>query len=105
MCYRKCGWISKWTYAYLQLLEEKRLWPARLHEISLSEAIESAQNMPDPAPGEDSGVCNYARDHRSPRYRGERSGKLEHLYEMIGLCLSCVRGGISATAECNHNNV
>ncbi|KAM0127389.1 hypothetical protein ACHAO1_009562 [Botrytis cinerea] len=105
MCNRKCGWTSKWAYAYLQLLGEKRLWPARLHGIPLSEAIESAQNMPDPVPSEDSGVCSDAYSHKSPRYRDGRSRKLEDLYEMIGLCLTCVRGDMSATAECDHNNV
>ncbi|TEY61619.1 hypothetical protein BOTCAL_0166g00240 [Botryotinia calthae] len=104
-CYQKCGRTCKYAYAYLQLLEKKRLWPARLLEISISEAIEVAQNMPDPVPEESSGLCSDARNHRSPEYRNDRFGKLEYLYEKIGLCLSCVRGSVFTAAKCNHNNV
>jgi hypothetical protein len=28
MCVHRCGWTSKYAYAYLNLLEKKDLWPA-----------------------------------------------------------------------------
>ncbi|KAL2825048.1 hypothetical protein BDW59DRAFT_146745 [Aspergillus cavernicola] len=39
-CRYKCGWSSKYAYAYLQLLERQNLWPTGLG--SISKAIERA---------------------------------------------------------------
>jgi hypothetical protein len=59
MCIHRCGWTSKYAYAYLKLLERKDLWPARLLHISISKALELAEKMPDPIPEEPSIACTY----------------------------------------------
>ncbi|TGO23928.1 hypothetical protein BPAE_0117g00230 [Botrytis paeoniae] len=91
ICNQRCGWTCKYAYAYLNSLKEKRLWPVGLHKISISEAMESAERMPDPVPEESSIECRHAKMHTPPKYRESRSWKLESLDENIGLCLSCVR--------------
>ncbi|KAF5876279.1 putative btb poz domain-containing protein [Botrytis fragariae] len=93
MCAQNCGWICKYAYAYLNLLKENELWPVSLHKISISDAIESAERMPDPVPQEASGECRSARTHTLPWYRDDRSWRLKSLDEKVGLCLTCVRNG------------
>lgn len=103
MCVHKCGWTSKYAYAYLKLLEAKDLWPARLVNISISEAIELATNIPDPIPGEPSVACTYGYKHAAPEYRRDRSWSLDTLNNSLGLCLYCVRSG-STDSYCNHSS-
>jgi hypothetical protein len=103
MCVHRCGWTSKYAYAYLKLLERKDLWPARLLDISISKAIELAETMPDPIPEEPSIVCTYEYKHAAPEYRQGRSGKLDIWNNDIGLCLHCVRSG-GTGSYCNHSS-
>jgi hypothetical protein len=93
MCVHKCGWTSKYAYAYLKLLDGKDLWPARLLHISISKAIELAENMPGPIPEEQSVACTYGYKHAAPEYRRDRCRSLDNLNNSIGLCLHCVRLG------------
>jgi hypothetical protein len=86
MCVHRCGWTSKYAYAYLKLLERKDLWPARLLHISISKAIELAEKMPDPIPEEPSIICRYEYKHAAPEYRGDRCRSLDILNNSIGLC-------------------
>ncbi|KAJ5365939.1 hypothetical protein N7517_008825 [Penicillium concentricum] len=51
-CVHRCGWTSKYAYAYIKLLETQRLWPTAL--VVITEAIERADRMPDPVPEESS---------------------------------------------------
>lgn len=48
MCAHKCGWTSKYAYAYLKSLGDHQLWPTVLSDIS--EAVERVGGMPDPIP-------------------------------------------------------
>jgi len=66
MCVHKCGWTSKYAYAYLKLLGRKDLWPAYLLYTSISRAIELAERMTDPIPEESSIVCRYESNHAAP---------------------------------------
>ncbi|KAK1534777.1 uncharacterized protein CCOS01_03529 [Colletotrichum costaricense] len=50
LCVHKCGWTSKYAYAYMKLLQEEDLWPARLFHTSITKALELAERMPDPIP-------------------------------------------------------
>ncbi|KAF7863065.1 hypothetical protein EAF04_007148 [Stromatinia cepivora] len=103
ICVHKCGWTSKYAYAYLNLLEDKQLWPVRLLGLSISEAIEAAKNMPDTIPKERSIPCPYEYKHAPPEYRKDRYWSLELPRSGIGLCLRCVRSGSSNPQDCNHD--
>jgi hypothetical protein len=93
MCCHKCGWTSKYAYAYIKLLQEKGLWPAHLFHTSISKALEKAERMPDPVPEERSSQCQYAYKHEPPAYREDRRRELDSLNKKIGLCLHCIRLG------------
>jgi hypothetical protein len=103
MCVHRCGWTSKYAYAYLKLLEREQLWPAGLLHISISKAIELADKKPDPVPEEPSIACTYSYKHAVPEYRRERCMKLDILNSIIGLCLHCVRED-STEPYCNHSS-
>src|ERR1700728_3033503 len=96
-CLYRCGWSSKYAYAYLKLLERQNLWPT--HLLCISEAIEIAEKMPDPIPEEPSIACSYGYKHAAPEYRRNRRRSLDDLNNSIGLCLRCVRSG-SADSYC-----
>lgn len=99
-CVHKCGWTSKYAYAYIKLLERKDLWPADLPHISITKALQSAERMPDPIPEESSAACTYGYKHAAPEYRRTRASILDDFNESIGLCLHCVRSG-SMNANCS----
>ncbi|KAH7357230.1 hypothetical protein BKA65DRAFT_524386 [Rhexocercosporidium sp. MPI-PUGE-AT-0058] len=103
MCVHKCGWTSKYAYAYLKSLERKYLWPGQLLNISISKAIELAEKMPDPIPEEPSTSCRYAYKHAAPEYRADRCWRLDMLNNIIGLCLHCVRSG-GTNYSCDHSS-
>jgi hypothetical protein len=100
-CCHKCGWTSKYAYAYMKLLEGKDLWPGALSRISISKALEKAEKMPDPIPEERNTQCQYAYKHESPAYREDRRWKLNTFKEKIGLCLRCTRLG-RTDSSCNN---
>ncbi|KAJ8071950.1 hypothetical protein OCU04_002254 [Sclerotinia nivalis] len=104
MYVHKCGWTSKYAYAYLNLLRDKQLWRAKLLGLSISEAIEAAENMADPIPNERSITCSYECKHAPPEYRKGRCWSLERLKNNIGLCLQCVRSDSSnPQGYCNYD--
>lgn len=88
-CCHKCGWSSKYAFAYVQLLES--LWPVGL--ACLSDALDQAGGMPEPVPLEESAVCKFGYKHTVPQYGSDRRGKLENLKNSNGLCLLCVLSG------------
>ncbi|APA05238.1 hypothetical protein sscle_01g000080 [Sclerotinia sclerotiorum 1980 UF-70] len=87
MCVHMRGWMCKYTCAYLNLLKNKQLWPANLLGISVSEAIEAAENMADPIPRNRSIVYKYEFRPDPAEYRKGRYRSLERLKNGIGLCL------------------
>ncbi|KAF2675684.1 hypothetical protein K458DRAFT_324012 [Lentithecium fluviatile CBS 122367] len=99
-CVHKCGWSSKYAYAYLKSLEGQQLWPTHLYRTSISKALESAEKMSDPVPKESSVSCTYGYKHRTPEYRRNRCWSLEQLNNSIGLCLHCVRSGSASASSC-----
>jgi hypothetical protein len=98
VCVHACGWSSKYAYAYLNSLERHGLWPTGL--VCISKAIQSAENMPDPVPTEQSIACVFARKHTPPEYRRNRRWKLDDLNNRIGLCLRCVRLECIDSSDC-----
>jgi hypothetical protein len=101
LCVHRCGWTSKYAYAYMMLLEQQNLWPMRLH--CLSQAIESAETMPDPVPQERSTECTYGYKHAIPTYRKDLRRKFNDLQDNIGLCLPCIRSNnMSSTCRIVH---
>ena len=100
LCVHKCGWTSKYAYAYMKLLEKEELWPKLLTQKSISKALESAERMPDPIPEESSAACAYGYKHAAPAYRRNRAESLDSFYKRIGLCLQCVRSG-SKCSNCS----
>ncbi|KAK2057686.1 hypothetical protein LY76DRAFT_593972 [Colletotrichum caudatum] len=102
-CVHRCGWTSKYAYAYIKLLQREYLWPAHLHHISISKALELAERMPDPIPEESSTACTYEYKHAAPAYRRDRSLSLDNFEKSIGLCLDCVRSG-SMNSECSQHS-
>jgi hypothetical protein len=103
LCVHKCGWTSKYAYAYMKLLEREGLWPAHLPNISISKALESAERMPDPVPEESSTPCTYGYKHAVPEYRRNRRWSLDNFNKSIGLCLHCVRSG-SMYSSCSQHS-
>ncbi|PVH91489.1 hypothetical protein DM02DRAFT_678066 [Periconia macrospinosa] len=100
ICVHKCGWSSKYAYAYIKLLERHDLWPKNLFLLSISEAIELAEKIPDPIPEEPSGHCTFAYKHSAPEYRKYRRWSIEELIKSMSLCLYCVRAGSSHPYQC-----
>ncbi|KAL7909984.1 hypothetical protein GGI35DRAFT_468975 [Trichoderma velutinum] len=103
LCVHKCGWTSKYAYAYIKLLEGEHLWPAHLPHISISKALQSAERMPDPIPEESSTACTYGYKHAAPAYRRNRTLSLDLFNKSIGLCLHCVRSG-SMYSNCSQRS-
>ncbi|ATY59029.1 hypothetical protein A9K55_002237 [Cordyceps militaris] len=101
-CCHRCGWSSKYAYAYLQSLEKANLWPTSIRNIS--KAIEQAGNMPQSIPTEPSVACQYERNHTVPQYNRDRGGRVELLMERIGLCLHCVRSGSTNSNYCERTH-
>ncbi|KAL2040036.1 hypothetical protein N7G274_007439 [Stereocaulon virgatum] len=97
-CVHKCGWSSKYAYAYLKLLERQDLWPT--HLLCISKAIEIAEKMPDPIPEEPSVSCTFGYKHAAPEYRRNRRWSLADLNNSIGLCLHCIRSGSATSSYC-----
>lgn len=91
MCVHKCGWSSKYAFAYMQSLQRHDLWPT--HLLCLSDAMDLAEKMPDPVPDEKSCTCAYEYKHTVPEYRRNRRWSLENLKNSIGLCFRCVQSG------------
>lgn len=105
LCVHRCGWTSKYAYAYIKLLEREHLWPEHLSQTSVSKALQSAERMPDPIPEESSTPCNYGHKHAAPAYRRNRIISLDFFDNSIGLCLHCVRSGsmYSNCGQCSHS--
>ena len=78
ICAHRCGWSSKYAYAYLKSLERKHLWPTGL--VGVSESIKRAEMMPDPVPEEPSIACTYERNYDLPDYRSSRRWGLGNCY-------------------------
>jgi hypothetical protein len=90
-CVHRCGWSSKYAYAYLNSLQRQDLWPADLGRQSIARAITKAEAISDPIPEERSDSCTYAYKHCAPAYRKNRQWDLAHLDSRVGLCLHCIR--------------
>jgi hypothetical protein len=101
-CVHRCGWSSKYAFAYLQKLEERDLWPVGLSNLSISSAIEKVSIMSDPVPKESHDSCMYDYKHRVPEYRKNRQWGLEDLDNNVGLCLRCIRNGDGETLHYQH---
>lgn len=97
-CVHRCGWTSKYAYAYMKLLETQRLWPTAL--VVITEAIERANRMPDPVPEESSAVCKYGYKHFVPKYRDSLRYGLDDLKSRIGICLHCFHSSQAGPAFC-----
>jgi hypothetical protein len=57
------------SYDYRKLLGTKDVWPGALSRISVSQALEKAERMPDPFLEERSTQCRYVYK-REPQYTG-----------------------------------
>lgn len=60
-CCHRCGWDSKYAYAYLRLLQDNGLRPTEL--VNISKAIKLVGLLHDPVPEERSTECTYAYKH------------------------------------------
>lgn len=99
-CCHRCGWSSKYAYAYLQSLGDAQLLPTGIH--SISKAIKQAEKMPSSIPTEPSIACTYEHKHTTPEYTRDRQWELDYLLERIGLCLYCVRSEQMSFDFCEH---
>ena len=82
-CVHRCGWSSKYAYAYLKLLQTHDLWPGALTRLSIADAIAKAAIIPDPVPEEASHSCTYSYKHSVPEYRKNRQQDLTNLCSRI----------------------
>jgi hypothetical protein len=101
-CCHRCGWDSKYAYAYLRLLQDNGLRPTEL--VNISKAIKSVGLLHDPVPEERSTECTYTYKHEPPKYRKDRRWQIEFLESHTGLCLFCVREGKSDPSYCSINH-
>jgi hypothetical protein len=99
-CVHRCGWSSKYAFAYVIELDKQDLWPIHLSRQSISKAIEMVSRMPDPVPQESSASCKYSYKHSTPEYRRHRQWGLEDLDKKVGLCLLCIRKGDDNASSC-----
>ncbi|KAJ5544098.1 hypothetical protein N7494_005377 [Penicillium frequentans] len=97
-CVHRCGWTSKYAYAYIQLLETQSLWPMDIQ--SVAESIERANRMPDPIPEERSTECKFGYKHFVPDYRSSYRYKLDNLDSCIGICLNCFLSKQPSAVSC-----
>ncbi|CAG7958013.1 unnamed protein product [Penicillium salamii] len=97
-CVHRCGWTSKYAFAYMKLLEAQDLWPTSLFVVA--EAIERANMMPDPIPEESSAQCRYGYKHFVPEYRKSFRYGLDDLTSRIGICLHCFHSNQAGPAFC-----
>lgn len=78
-CVHKCGWTSKYAYAYMNLLQSRDLWPADLSRQSIADAIAKTKTISDPVPREASGECKYSYKQSQPEYKRNSQYGLEAL--------------------------
>lgn len=102
-CPHRCGWTSKYAYAYMILLEETRLVPTELPSISNS--ITEASNMRDPVPEEASVNCNYEAKHAEPKYRESRGWRLGALTSLGFACIVFDQAALNPIAPLPIRNV
>lgn len=100
MCVHRCGWSSKYAFAYLKLLEEESLWPGSLGRLSIADAIAKVGRIPDPVPKEANTSCTYEYKHCVPEYRKHREWGLANLDSKIGLCLHCTKSRDENASHC-----
>src|SRR4051794_9949810 len=43
-----CGWSSRHSSAYMQLLQEEELWPLQMVHTTISQVLEKLERMDDP---------------------------------------------------------
>ena len=99
-CVHRCGWSSKYAYAYLKLLKTQDLWPRAMSGISVANAILKAEMIPDAVPDEASQSCPYSYKHSVPEYRRNRHWNLSNLDSKTGLCLHCIRYSSQNAVRC-----
>ncbi|KAF7927965.1 hypothetical protein EAE99_005342 [Botrytis elliptica] len=104
-CAHGCDFTCRYTYPYLKSLEKYKLWPKKLCDVSLSKAINLVESMPDPIHETESGGCCHSNFHTpSWPYKAGPVRQLKFLCEKFGLCLTCVRDGVTATVGCDHDD-
>ena len=84
-CVYKCGWLSKYAYDYLKLLERQDLWLT--HLLCISRVIEIVEKIPDLIPEEPSILYTFGYKHAALEYRSNRRWSLADLNNSIGLYL------------------
>ncbi|KAF2843893.1 hypothetical protein T440DRAFT_437076 [Plenodomus tracheiphilus IPT5] len=99
-CVHRCGWSSRYAYAYLQLLQARDLWPRALSCLSIADAIVKAETMPDPVPKEADPSCTYSYKHSVPEYRKNRQWRLANLDSKTGICLQCTKTRSENASRC-----
>ncbi|KAK7178318.1 hypothetical protein PSPO01_15627 [Paraphaeosphaeria sporulosa] len=93
-----CGWSSRHSSAYMQLLQKEELWPLKTLDTTISQVLQKLECMDDPAMPREWVPCKY-RWHTDPTYRISRSQRLENFKRSNGLCIDCVR---SSTTTMKH---
>ena len=101
-CVHRCGWSSKYAFAYLKLLQIQGLWPADLGRRSIADAIAKAETIPDPIPEEPITSCTYSYKHSAPAYRKNQQHHLTTLNSRVGLCLHCVKSQNGNATHCQN---
>jgi hypothetical protein len=99
-----CGWSSCHSLAYLILIQRERVHPIQMLDRSVSQLVETLEQMDDPRMPQQRSQCSY-RWHSDPKYRLRRSLKLEKLKQSHGLCIDCVRvdeGAEKGVCRINH---
>jgi len=91
-----CGWSSRHSSAYMQLLQKEELWPLQMVHTTISQVLEKLERMDDPTIPHEWVPCNY-RWHADPNYRLRRSWRLDKFKRSNGLCIDCVRSRTTAT--------
>lgn len=86
-----CGWLSRHSFGYVQLLDKNGLGPAQMLGSALFQIVDKLETMNDPIIRPEGWVpCAY-RWHADLNYRAVRRHKMSDFNKASGLCLDCVR--------------
>ncbi|CAO2658413.1 Nn.00g061360.m01.CDS01 [Neocucurbitaria sp. VM-36] len=86
-----CGYLSRHSFAYVQLLEKEGLQPSKMISTSLSQVLDKLERMTDPiVPHTEWTQCSY-RWHADHSYTGKRWWWLKGFKNANGLCIDCIR--------------
>lgn len=84
----------------MEHLRTENLQPRNLHNMALTELLETLDKMNDPvfSPSQQRPQCGY-RWHPEPKYRASRSYQIDLIKAKGGLCIDCISCSATSTVH------